>query len=466
MEIDLETVQELAPDQASLNAAQKLLKPAKWPVRGFSTEARAIWGQCQGSSSKPYFTMADPVDHGYKCTCPSRKFPCKHVLALLWQYSEAATDFAESEHPEWVQEWLGRRKKNGASNNPPKKSDNNPSEKNIQRAAEPPQRLPEEEQRQRAEANARRAERNREATQKSVSAVLQELCLWIDDQLRTGLIQLIQEISPRSRQLAARLVDGKASALATRLDELPAKVMALQGEQQLDMVLKELGQLLLLCRAWQANPNDPDTRRSILGAENREQLLENAAALRVKGNWLVVGERSEARRDGLIAHTSWLICLSDPDTSAAMLQDFHPAASGRRATSPAIGRQLHGEICFYPSRAPQRALLAEFRELAPAEHLPWPDAPQVPLAEWYRNLTVVPWMEQAGCRLGSGFIRADNDNRYWWQQEANDIALPLSNRTLPPLLLGARVAEAFVVWNGLQADLLCANTIDWGYVPC
>lgn len=466
MEIDLETVQELAPDQASLNAAQKLLKPAKWPVRGFSKEARAIWGQCQGSGSKPYFTIADPVDRGYKCTCPSRKFPCKHVLALLWQYSEAASDFSESEHPEWVQEWLGRRKKGSTSANQPKKSDSNPSEKSIRLATEPALKLSEEEQQKRTEANLRRAERNRESTQKSVSAVLREFCLWIDDQLRTGVIQLIQEITPRSRQLAARLVDGKATALAARLDELPAKVLALRGEQQLEMVLKELGQMLLLCRAWQANPEDPDTRRSLLGSENREQLLEDNSTFRVTGNWLVVGERSEARRDNLIAHISWLLCLSEPDTPAAMLQDFYPATSGRRATSLAVGRQLQGEICFYPSRAPQRALLAEFREQGPAEQLPWPSTAKPPLAEWHRSLSAVPWLEQAACPLGSGFICIDEANQYWWQQEASNVALPLSNPSLPPFLLGAKLEGAFVTWNGLQADLLCANTSDWGYIPC
>ncbi|WP_226664583.1 SWIM zinc finger family protein [Microbulbifer aggregans] len=467
MEIDLETVQELAPDQASLNAAQKLLKPAKWPVRGFSTEARAIWGQCQGSGSKPYFTMADPVDHGYKCTCPSRKFPCKHVLALLWQYSEAAQDFSETEHPEWVQEWLGRRRKGGTSSAAPgKKDDSPPAAKNIRRAGEPEPQLSAEEQQKRAEANARRAARNREATQKSVSVVLQEFSLWIDDQLRTGIIHLIQEITPRSRQLAARLVDGKAAALAARLDELPAKVLALQGEQQLDMVLKELGQMLLVCRAWQANPEDPDTRRDILGAENREQLLQDSAALRISGNWLVVGERSETRRDGLIAHTSWLLCLDQPDAPAAMLQDFYPVSAGRRTTSPAVGRQLQGEVCYYSSRAPLRALLGEFREVDTTDHVAWPDTAPAPLAEWHRSLTAVPWRELAGCQLGSGLICVDDAKTYWWQPQGGDLALPLANQSLPPLLLGTRLNGAFVSWNGLQAELLSASTSDWGHIPC
>ncbi|MEJ2424086.1 MAG: SWIM zinc finger family protein, partial [Candidatus Thiodiazotropha sp.] len=70
MDISLDVVQELAPDQASLTAAKKLLKPAKWPVKGQAPSVNTIWGQCQGSGANPYYTMADVVDHGYKCTCP------------------------------------------------------------------------------------------------------------------------------------------------------------------------------------------------------------------------------------------------------------------------------------------------------------------------------------------------------------------------------------------------------------
>ncbi len=47
---------------------------------------------------------------GSKCTCPSRKFPCKHALALLWLKAEAIVSFAETETPEWVSEWLARRR--------------------------------------------------------------------------------------------------------------------------------------------------------------------------------------------------------------------------------------------------------------------------------------------------------------------------------------------------------------------
>ena len=101
MAITLDTVTALAPDQASLNAASKLLKPAKWPLRQQETAAGLVWGECQGSGANPYRVVFDLGDQGYKCTCPSRKFPCKHTLALMWMYAEGAGDFTPGTTPDW-----------------------------------------------------------------------------------------------------------------------------------------------------------------------------------------------------------------------------------------------------------------------------------------------------------------------------------------------------------------------------
>jgi hypothetical protein len=88
MPIDLAKIEELAPDQASLSAAAKLKKSGAWSLRGCD-DAGLIWGECQGSGAAPYRVMCSEADYGYKCTCPSRKFPCKHTLALMWSRAPA-----------------------------------------------------------------------------------------------------------------------------------------------------------------------------------------------------------------------------------------------------------------------------------------------------------------------------------------------------------------------------------------
>src|SRR6478609_771134 len=108
--MDLKAVEQLATDQSSLKAAAGLAKPAKWSGVGASRDGALVWGECAGSGANPYRVMADLRDLGNKCTCPSRKFPCKHGLALFWLNAEAILPFPAAETPEWVTEWLGRRR--------------------------------------------------------------------------------------------------------------------------------------------------------------------------------------------------------------------------------------------------------------------------------------------------------------------------------------------------------------------
>ena len=105
----------LAPDQSSLTAARGLMKVSMWPILTHDSDAGLAWGECQGSGANPYRTVFDVVDHGYKCTCPSRKFPCKHVLALMWMFLDDASRFGAGDVPEWVNEWLGRRRRGGCT---------------------------------------------------------------------------------------------------------------------------------------------------------------------------------------------------------------------------------------------------------------------------------------------------------------------------------------------------------------
>lgn len=114
MQLDLKTIEALAPDQASLGAAAKLTKRSNWPRLETNEQLGLIWGECQGSGSNPYRVAFDTRDHGHKCTCPSRKFPCKHILGLMWIGATAPASFARVDQtPEWVNDWLGRRRKPG-----------------------------------------------------------------------------------------------------------------------------------------------------------------------------------------------------------------------------------------------------------------------------------------------------------------------------------------------------------------
>ena len=76
-----------APDAASVAAGRKLATPGPWSDTGVSAEPPALWGSCAGSGKTPYQTVIDLAGPAFKCSCPSRKFPCKHALGLLLLWS-------------------------------------------------------------------------------------------------------------------------------------------------------------------------------------------------------------------------------------------------------------------------------------------------------------------------------------------------------------------------------------------
>ena len=103
-----EHVLSLAPDAPSRKAATKLSAPAPWSGTGCdtATPTAAVWGECKGSGSTPYRTVVDLTGPAYQCSCPSRKFPCKHALALLLRWSAGDTAEAAADAPAWAADWL------------------------------------------------------------------------------------------------------------------------------------------------------------------------------------------------------------------------------------------------------------------------------------------------------------------------------------------------------------------------
>ncbi|WP_181809337.1 SWIM zinc finger family protein, partial [Streptomyces shenzhenensis] len=105
----------LAPDATSRKAGSRLGAAGPWSGAG-SCEEGTVWGLCKGSGSKPYQTIvdiADPAGPAYKCSCPSRKFPCKHALGLLllWAGGDDTVPTVE-QAPDWAEQWLaGRRRR-------------------------------------------------------------------------------------------------------------------------------------------------------------------------------------------------------------------------------------------------------------------------------------------------------------------------------------------------------------------
>src|SRR5688500_17228008 len=104
-----EQILALAPDASSASSGRGLAVSRNWASLG--RNERAAWGGCKGSGSSPYQTRIELSEPAFKCTCPSRKFPCKHGLGLFLLLASQPSEFTQSEPPSWVSDWLDSRQR-------------------------------------------------------------------------------------------------------------------------------------------------------------------------------------------------------------------------------------------------------------------------------------------------------------------------------------------------------------------
>ncbi len=205
------------------------------------------------------------------------------------------------------------------------------------------------------------AEKRSQSTKQSIAAGLEELEQWLNDQVRGGLSAFFNDPSGRCRTIAARLVDAKAQAMASRLDELPARLKQVPSEIRLDALLQEFARIILMSRHGKRTLLTPNSLGLVGSSETRESVLAIPDGLRVKSIWEVVGEQVTTRRDGLVSQATWLMNLGE-GVRFALLLDYFPASLGKRSSVFVVGEVLAAELAFYPARHPLRAVIATVRQ--------------------------------------------------------------------------------------------------------
>ena len=110
MNITTKLIEELAPNAAAAKNGRDLVSKNKFSNLYKSTDETVIWGECAGSGKNPYSCSVDFIDESNpvsRCNCPSRQFPCKHGLGLMYAFEKGLT-FNSSEIPEDI---LSKREK-------------------------------------------------------------------------------------------------------------------------------------------------------------------------------------------------------------------------------------------------------------------------------------------------------------------------------------------------------------------
>jgi hypothetical protein len=397
----------LAPDDSARRAAAGLARPPAWTGAGVAGDL--VWGLCAGSGKAPYQVIVDLAGPSYTCSCPSRKFPCKHVLALLLTWADGIVP-ERGEPSDYARAWQEGRSA-AASRRAAA------AERQVAGASGP--------------GHAAAARRSQQRARR-VAAGLAELQTWLRDQVRTGLSDVSAGGYRHTEAIAARMVDAQAAGLAgvlRRLSAIPAS-----GDGWPGRLLDEYAQLHLLARAHDRLGTLPPG----LGAVVRSRvgyttsLQDVLASPAVTDRWQVLAAR-DLLDTPVPGRRVW---LRGRDTGRfAMLLSF--AAGGNFGENPDAtltpGTEVRADVHYYPAQPPLRAVTGA-RHGAPSA-CPRPDAVRGAaelLADWAAALARDPWLTEWPALLAG--VPAAAGGR-WYLVDRSGAALPLAGQEpLWPLL--------------------------------
>lgn len=412
----------LAPDASSVDAAKRHARPAAW--RNLGRDARTIWGEVMGRG--PYQVRADLADLGTKCSCPSRKLPCKHALGLLMVAAHHPAQVPEASAPDWVREWVARRDVRQA--------------RSADRAAgiiEPDL----EGKKKRAATRERRVELGIEGLER-----------WLEDVARTGLASLAADAAvdggSACETQAARLTDAQATGLAGRVRRIGETIG--RDADWPERAAHDLGRLALLARAWKQR----DSLSPALGAELSQlvgftvtEATVRESGLRASDAWVVVGQRIE-EDERLKSARIWL-WGSRSGRTALVLQFALPTASF--AERFVGGSWFEGELCWYPAAVPRRAIVTVRHGVTEPLKGPWHGHPTVSalLDAHAARMAEQPWIDRTLALLEAVVPVRDPLSGALFVRDTDGLALPVELREPWTLLAiaGGRPLALAAEWD-------------------
>ena len=332
-----EQIEALSPDTASLKAGKDLANSKKWI--GLFYNNRVLWAEIQGSGSNPYRTQIDTQNIGFKCTCPSRKFPCKHGLGAYLLFAKDSTLFIKTdEEPAWVKDWIDKRVQK--------------EEKKTALEAEPAS--PEK-----AAKQAKEKEKTSNERFIKVSEGVEELRLWLKDMLRVGFLAVPEKDYNYWNRTATRLIDAQARGLSNLVREIGKINFYEKAEVWQTELIQKTSSLYAILEAFRNLDRLPEGLqedvKSLIGISKTQKEVTDSNAETIKDTWLVLGKQNfKVEEDKLIGLRQWLYGIKTK--RMALLLDFAYAnAPIKNNLIPAS--LLNAELTFYPSNYPLRAFI-------------------------------------------------------------------------------------------------------------
>ncbi len=428
-----EQVIALAPDPGAARAGRELAAERRWTGLGRSDSA--LWGECKGSAAKPYQTEIDltEAEPAFKCSCPSRKFPCKHALGLFLIYAARPQSLQQAPPPDWVQAWIDSRKAKAEKAAAPKKE------------AQPVDP---------AKAAAQAAQRAEKRSARALEGVA-ELDLWLHDLLREGLAELPRRPQSFWAVIAAHMVDAQVPGLARMVGDL--STIPNSGPGWPDRMLARLGRLQLLLEAAHKVEElerglQAEVRAALGFNESKEDVLIEGEL--VTDEWLVVG-RAVTLDERLKSQRTWL--RGKATGRPCLVLDF---AAGALPLDQSLitGTRFEGDVRFYPGIKPVRGLVANRRgEHLKLETLGGHDSVEGALNAYASMLAASPFFDRAPMALEN--VRPHRDAGGWFVVDADGVAVRLAGGPACWRLMsmsGGRQIAVFGEWDGVRLSPLSA----------
>ena len=435
----------LAADSRALAAARLAALPTKWSATG--CDAEAVWGLFVGAVGEPYQTAAELSSGAARCSCPSRKYPCKHAVALLLLWAAGHVPEGPG-RPGFVSEWMARRVSKSAAGSAARQADPDPPDipatrpRSGGRAESLPDGPPPPSDPARDKRIAERMGR--------MMAGLVEFERWIGDCLRGGLTDPALASYRTWDVVAARLVDAQAPSLANRVRRIGSLVGV--GVAWHERVLGELSTTSLLSAAGRRlpllDPDLADSVRAALGWSVRQSDVLTEAP--EDDHWQVLG-RSDVLEDRIVVRRSWLRSTSS-EARWALVLSF--AAYGQSLADTATpGDELTAGLHRYPGRSELRCIVGEV-----SEHRPSIGAEPVTTSiagacdQIGQAIAGVPWLERWPVCIRATPTTASGG----WHLTDHTGSFPLAGGTEPVALVAAT--------TGRSMPITCEWTAD-GVVP-
>lgn len=383
----------LSPDDSSTKAGMQLANDSHWVTLKY--HEKALWGECKGSGKNPYFTIVDLQNIAFKCSCPSRKFPCKHSLGLFLLHARKPNIFQqESALTDQVDTWISKR-----------------SQKSDIKETKESKPIDEKAQQKRAEQR-----------EEKVKAGIEELELWMKDLIRIGVQNLPSQIYDFAKNIKARMIDAQASGLAARIRNLE-QINYFENHWE-QTFLKQYSKLYLLISAYkQREQMDEHWKREIqqmMGWNvNKEEVLSQKPIL---DDWFVLSvEQNQIEQ--IISEKIWM--YGRRNQSFGYILNFHPV-SQVSTTFYMPNTQVETQAFFYPGIQNKRMLLSESGAFKAANFsISNPFGIEEMLEQYSNQLALNPFLEEVPFFLTA--ITIAPIAGHWYIQDAMHQTLLIAN---------------------------------------